>query len=496
MDERAPPYCSRRFWPIRRGKRISGLILSGCLCSAALVGCGPAEIPRQPWRDELTIAVSQFGSSVSAEFELQLVTLFAKQLGLTTRLVPLPPDKIIPYLMANQAHIAAAGLRSNNGNGVLHFGPSYQTVREQVVCGVRVRRLDDLIDKQIDVVAGSEQEDALRETQQGARSLHWISRHDNTVSDLLGEVAEGKLECTIANNEQLETARNLHPSLNAAFDIAAPSKLAWAFAPDSNKDLIEEVEKFFNTIKQDGTLRSLLDRYYGHNDRLEPIDATAFLINARNELPNFRQIFQEAEALTGIEWQLLAALAYQESHWNPLATSFTNVRGMMMLTGDTADRMQVKDRLDPRESILAGARYLQMLRDQLPQRIPDRQRTWLAMAAYNQGMGHLEDARVMTARAGLNPDSWLDVRTIMPKLAQPEYFEHAKHGYARGGEAVVLVENVRQYYDLLKLLTLKNVPRLTTSPYYLQIKSDKSLEGLSLKSFSTPIGGGILGPQN
>ncbi len=483
MDKLSRPYCSRRLWPGRLGKRIAGLLLSGCLCSITLVGCDApeAETPRKPWREELTIAVSQFGSSVSAEFELQLVTLFAQRLNLTTRLVPLPPDQIIPYLMADKAHFAAAGLRSNKNGGVLRFSPSYQTVREQVVCSVRVRQLNDLTSRQIAVVAGSEQEDALRETRQGQRTLHWIARHGNSVSDLLGEVADGKLECTIANNEQLETARNLHPSLHAAFDIAAPSKLAWAFAPDATKELIDEVEKFFNAIKQDGTLKGLLDRYYGHNDRLEPIDATTFLINARNVLPRYRQIFEDAEAQTGIEWQLLAALSYQESHWDPQATSFTNVRGMMMLTGETADRMKVKNRLDPRESIMAGARYLQMLRDQLPQHVPDRQRTWLAMAAYNQGMGHLEDARILTARAGLNPDYWLDVRTRMSKLSQPEYFEQTRHGYARGGEAVVLVENVRQYYDLLKLLAMPKTQKLNTSPYYLQIPNDRQSMGFGLK---------------
>ncbi len=481
MNKLPRSYRSGRFSPVRLVTRQTGLLLTGCLCTLLLTGCGPPEHPRKPWREELTVVVQQNGSSVSAEFELQLVTLFAKRLGVPTRLVPLPPDQIIPFLMTNQAHIAAAGLRGNKNVGDLRFGPSYQTVSEQVVCGLPLHRLDDLVGKNIAVVAGSEQEGALREAQQGLSVLHWNSRTDTTVADLLGEVADGKLECTIANNEQLATARNYHPGLHAAFDIATPSRLAWAFSPDSNAELIGETQKFFTDIKQDGTLRSLLDRYYGHNDRLEPIDATTFLLNARDVLPQFRQSFEEAESLTGIEWQLLAALAYQESHWNPLATSFTNVRGMMMLTEETADRMKVKNRLDPHESILAGARYLQMLAEQLPQHIPDRQRIWLAMAAYNQGLGHLEDTRVLTVRAGLNPDSWQDVRTMMPKLAQPEYYENAKHGYARGGEAVVMVESVRQYYDMLKRLTLPNIPSLSTSPYYLQIPSESKLTGLKMK---------------
>src|SRR3989338_7795186 len=181
-------------------------------------------------------------------------------------------------------------------------------------------------------------------------------------------------------------------------------------------------------------------------------DAASFISRRNTVLPRYRHLFEEAARLTGEDWQLLAALAYQESQWDPLATSSTNVRGMMMLTEDTADRMKVKNRLDARESVIAGAKYLVLLKEQMPDRIPEPDRTWLALAAYNQGYGHLEDARILTKRAGLNPDSWADVKKWMPLLTQPDYYGTLKHGYARGGEAVILVESIRGYYDMLKRL--------------------------------------------
>lgn len=330
-------------------------------------------------------------------------------------------------------------------------------------------KLMGLADKNLAVVAGSAQEAALREAQQKLPTLHWEARKKQTVNNLLTEVATGKLECTIANEEQVAMARNFSPSLDGAFDIAAPSKLAWAFAPNGDEALFDEAQKFFAQIKHDGTLRRLLDRYYGHNERLEPIDSVTFITKAQSELPHLRHLFEEAGAVSGIEWQLLAAIGYHESHWNPLATSFTSVRGIMMLTEETADRMKVTDRLDPRQSIMAGARYLQLMKEQLPARIPDEERTWLALAAYNQGLGHLEDARVLAARNGLNADSWLDVKKMMPLLAQPEYFEQTRHGYARGGEAVVLVETVHLYYDMLKHLDTNEIPNLPASPYHLKL---------------------------
>jgi len=145
----------------------------------------------------------------------------------------------------------------------------------------------------------------------------------------------------------------------------------------------------------------------------------------------------------------LAAIGYQESQWNPYATSPTGVRGLMMLTGETADRMGVTDRLDARQSILGGARYLALMKDTLPDRIAEPDRTWLALAAYNQGQGHMEDARRVAQARGGSPDSWADVKQALPHLSRGTYAKAMKYGYARGGEALHFAENIRNYYDIL-----------------------------------------------
>jgi membrane-bound lytic murein transglycosylase F len=177
-------------------------------------------------------------------------------------------------------------------------------------------------------------------------------------------------------------------------------------------------------------------------------------------LPRYRAMFQEAQEVTGIDWRLLAALGFQESHWEPLATSPTGVRGLMMLTAETADRMKVTDRLDARQNIVAGARYLVELKETLPDRIAEPDRTWLALAAYNIGYGHLEDARVLARRQGLNPDLWVDVKRMLPLLSRYEYYSTAKYGFCRGGEALVLTENIRSYHDILVRFEAPHEPGL------------------------------------
>jgi membrane-bound lytic murein transglycosylase F len=150
------------------------------------------------------------------------------------------------------------------------------------------------------------------------------------------------------------------------------------------------------------------------------------------------------------DWRLLAAIGYQESKWDPTAVSPTGVKGLMMLTAETAQRLGVKDREDPRQSIFGGARYLQKMRETIPERVPEPDRTWLALAAYNLGYGHLEDGRILTQMHGKDPDSWQDVREHLPLLGQERWYMQVKRGYARGWEAVKFVDNVRGYLDILE----------------------------------------------
>jgi hypothetical protein len=168
--------------------------------------------------------------------------------------------------------------------------------------------------------------------------------------------------------------------------------------------------------------------------------------------------------LSGIDWRLIAAIGYQESHWDAAATSPTGVRGLMMLTDETAERLQVKNRLDARDSIIGGARYFALLKEALNPRIAEPDKTYLALAAYNLGLGHLEDARIVAQQHKLNPDKWQDVRQVLGKLAEPETFNTLKHGYARGFEALQLVDNVRNYHDILVRMEPREPPAPARRP--------------------------------
>jgi membrane-bound lytic murein transglycosylase F len=390
------------------------------------------------------------GSYAGLEFDL--VSEFSKELGVEVKFKMVPKLSQALLALENlQGHFAAGlNVTDKHGSGA-RFGPVYQRTQPQVAYNTdfsKPRNIQHLAGRSIEIATGTSHAERLNAARQQVPNLNWIEV-DLPAEELLAKLAEGKIDYAVADSTQINLAKNFYPNLGTAFNLGEETGKAWVFPPNADSELLAKAQKFFKRIEQDGTLKRLLDRYYGHIQRLEQMDVGGILKKMHTLLPDLRGHFHQAEELTGIDWRLIAALAYKESHWDRLATSFTNVRGIMMLTESTADRMKVTDRLDARQSILAGARYLLLLKEMLPPRIAEPDRTWIALAAYNLGYGHVEDARILAQRLGSNPDSWVDLKKILPLLSHSQYFDNLKHGYARGNEALILTESVRTYYDIL-----------------------------------------------
>ncbi|HYD33286.1 MAG TPA: membrane-bound lytic murein transglycosylase MltF [Methylophilaceae bacterium] len=408
------------------------------------------------------------GDNEFAGLEYDLARLFAAELGPEYKVNFLVVDSIsnvIPALLEGRAHIAAADLTITPTRKLMvDFSLPYQDVQQYVVYnfeqGKPPKKLQDLLESHIVVPAGTSYAERLRRLSGDEPRLIWKELTNVSAEDLLERVASGELDYTIADDHLAAVLGNYYPNLRTGMALGKPEAIGWAFPRNQRDWLKEKANSFFARIKKDGTLRNLLDRYYGHSSRLKPIDVKAFLQRSQTILPQYIDLFKQAQELTTLDWRLLAAVSYQESHWDRFNTSPTNVRGMMMLTEDTADRMGVTDRLDAEQSIMAGARYIVLLKDTLPERIAEPDRTWMALAAYNIGMAHLEDARVLAQRLKLNPDSWADVKKTLPLLNKVEYYSTVKYGYASGGAPVVFVESIRTYHKILERYEPSHKPLL------------------------------------
>ena len=189
---------------------------------------------------------------------------------------------------------------------------------------------------------------------------------------------------------------------------------------------------------------------------LPSYEIKTFLKHIATRLPRYQEEFKQAEKNTGISWVLLAAMSYQESKWNRHAISPTGVRGLMMLTRSTAADMGIQNRLDPKKSIAGGARYLSHLYKRLPHVPNGLERMRLALASYNVGLGHVKDAQLLGQRLGKNPNSWNDLKGVLPLLAKKKYYKTLPHRYARGWEPVQYVTRIREYRKILNQVVEKD----------------------------------------
>ena len=386
-------------------------------------------------------------------FEYALLEKFSKYIGKELKIITTDSlNELTTELKKNNVDFASAALskktiRSNN----LIASQPYLTDQAFLIYNVgkqTPREINDLINKDIVVISDSDHSLFLQEAKISHPSIHWKVQENIDLVDLFNKINLFEFDYTIANKKEFVLHQGFFPKLKMSFKIGEPSSLCWAFSSEKS-NLLEVANNFLTQMNQDGSLEKLEEQYYGQAINLKQQDANEFSNRIKNSLPELIDSFKLVASRHNISWQLLAAISYQESRWNTLAKSRTGVRGLMMLTLPTAKEVGVTNRLDPMQSLDGGAKYFLKLKKRLPKNILEPDRTWFALAAYNVGLGHLEDARIITESRGGDPDSWYAVKQSLPLLTQKKWYLNTKFGYARGYEPVQYVQNIRQYYNVL-----------------------------------------------
>ena len=392
-------------------------------------------------------------------FEYELVKRFADDLGVKLEIETADNlDDLFGQLgKPNGPVLAAAGLvSSERRKQQVRFSHPYLEVTPQIIYRngqSRPTNAADLAGKKIIVLKGSTHAEQLAELKKQNPAIEYEESDAVEVVDLLRMVDEGQIDLTLVDSNEVAMNQVYFPNVRVAFDLGDASNQSWAVAAGEDNSLLNEVNSYLDKVGKNGTLQRLKDRYYGHVDVLGYMGAYTFAQHLQQRLPKYEKHFKTFAKEEKVDWRLLAAIGYQESLWQPAVTSKTGVRGLMMLTQNTAQAMGVSNRLDAKQSIMGGAKYLAKIKDELDDSIAEPDRTWFALAAYNVGTGHLEDARTLAKREGLNPNKWLDVKKMLPRLAQKQWYSKTRYGYARGGEPVHFVANIRRYYDILTWVT-------------------------------------------
>jgi peptidoglycan lytic transglycosylase F len=398
------------------------------------------------------------GISEAQGFEYDLLKAYADHLGVELNITTAHTVKEAIELSKNpDIHITSASItRTPQREKIFNFGPSYFEVQEQVICNRSMlgskrfpRDVEDLEGLKIIVGEDTSYSHTIMELQEDGYEINASFSSEYSTEELLDMVSRHEIDCTIADSNVYSLNLRYFPEIALAFSISQREQLAWLLA-DNSKKLEADMYSWLNDFNNKGKLAELKDHYYSYVLFFDYYNTKMFYKRIKSRLPKYKKYFEEAGTRFGISWMLLASISYQESHWNPNAKSFTGVRGLMMLTRNTAKLLGVKNRLDPKQSIIGGTRHIKQMLKFVPKEVQGENRLKFALAAYNIGLGHVKDAQELAKRTGLNHNTWNDLKRVLPLLSQKKYYRSLKFGYARGEEPVRYVEAIYNYRDILE----------------------------------------------
>lgn len=457
-----------------------GLLVTAAILWRTYLGDSPGVSAE---KDTLVVALRNGPTSFYQDengpggFEYDLVAAFAQRLGLALEVRAAPSiDAMLEWVRAGAVDMAAPGVViPRPGEQDVRLGPTYHNVDQIVVYSAgrpRPRKPSDLVGKRIEVGAQSNHVYTLERLKRDYPRIAWQESARGGIEARLEAVNERSIDVTIVDSPVFQIYRRYFPRLRRGFTVSSDNDVAWVFPERDPLHLVAAAERFIAQSSEDGFLVALNGRHYGHLPAYPQISTHYYLRHVEERLPPLEPVFREAAGRVDLDWRLLAAIAYQESHWDADAVSPTGVRGIMMLTIRTAQELGIDDRRDPAASIRGGARYVRALIDRMPSRIPHPDRTWMALAAYNIGMGHLEDSRRLTQANGADPDQWIDVARHLPLLSDETWYSRTRYGFAHGRVAVHYVEQIRSYYDILRWLDGRRPPVLASDRKIASVTAD------------------------
>lgn len=390
-------------------------------------------------------------------FEYELIKSFAKSIGVDLNLkVVSTVTEALELTKKGVGDITVAGLTlTKERKKEFKFGPRYHMVQEQLICSSKMYRngtfpkdLIDLVGLSIVVGQDTSYEQTLIALSKEYDGIDFTLTTEHSTEQLLEQAHNQKINCTIADSNIFMINQRYYPNLSRAFVLGEKKSLAWILR-EGDDSVVDALYKWINRYEQSGKMAELRDFYYAYLNLFDYYDNKMFNKRLNQRLPKYIKYFKDAGKMYNVPWELLAAQSYQESHWNPRAKSHTGVRGMMMLTLVTAKQMGIRNRLNAKQSIYGGAKYLAKLEKRFSKDIKGRNRWAFTLAAYNIGMGHIHDAQTLARKLNRNPYSWKDIKVILPLLSHVKYYKKLKYGYARGNEPVAYVNAIQNYIGIL-----------------------------------------------
>jgi len=388
-----------------------------------------------------------------AGFEYDLALEFAKFMNVELDVITPGWNNMFTYLKQGKGDFIAAGLPITAPRlEYVDFSIPYMTIQERIIHHNLIfgpKDIKNMESKIFHVRRGTSYHDRLAGIKASGVNLEYVLHNNIPTEELIGMVHDREIKFTIADSNIALLCRRFFPDIHIGIPIQERESLAWAVRKNDS-GMLKQINKFFLYANNTGILKRITTKYYGNIDDFDAYELKKFHDRLKSRLPEYKDVIKEESAKHGFDWRLIAAIVYQESHFDPDAKSFTNVRGLMQVTEETAKEMGIQNRHDPQQSIRAGIKYLALLYKRFNYIKDESQRLLFALASYNIGYGHVKDAMGLAKRKGDNPNTWKALKAALPLLSKAKYYNQTKHGYARGWEPVRYVERIQTYFDILK----------------------------------------------
>lgn len=386
-------------------------------------------------------------------FEYFLAKRFADSLGVDLEIITPGASRMLNFLEKDQGDmIAGSGSLSHTDRKMLRFSKPYSSIRQQLVHHRLIFEVDDvtgLAGKTIHVRQNSPSHERLQELQNQGIDFEIAAHDELTEEDLIREIQSREIKYAVVNSNIGLINKRYYPDIILGLPISQEKSLAWAVRKKDTA-LLEAIDRFLEIAEIKNLLLKISASYYGKLDYFDYYDIKTFHDRIKTRLPEHRDFIEQESENNGFDWRLIAAMVYQESHFDPWAESHTGVKGLMQVTTETAIEMGIGDRFDPKQSVRAGIQYLSKLYRRFSDLPDPHQRILFALASYNVGYGHVRDAQKIAEAIGMSKNTWSSLKAALPLLTQSRYYKTTEYGYARGYEPVHYVDKILTYYDILK----------------------------------------------
>ncbi len=385
-------------------------------------------------------------------FDYDLAKAFAEKHDLQLQVIVVPYDEtLIDWLKAGKGDFAGAvkNITQERIDQGIAFTRSYRETPEQVVSNrnkPEIKQIQDLAGRTLTVRANSPFTTTARTLKRsGIDVAVEVAPADISIAELIDRIAEGELDATIVDNDDVMMAASLHPELSPGTLVSDPRPQGWMVMPQ-NKQLLKKLDIFLAKYRKSEAYPKKIAAYFEPNKRFT--QHVAARVIPGKDLSPYDTLVKHSSLEYGFDWRLVVAQMWQESNFNPKAVSPVGAQGLLQVMPATAEDMGFPPPLfEPDRNIQAGLKYLNWVRDRFEPTLPAVERLWFILASYNAGYGHLLDARRLARELGLNPDVWFgNVEQAMLKLSEPQYFTKARYGYVRGAEPVQYVRKISHLY--------------------------------------------------